>query len=62
MAEARWEIYKDTAGKYRWRLFAANNRKVASSGEDFSSKFAAEVSIIAAQKAAESTRVDGRDA
>ena len=34
----RYEVYADSAGKYRWRLVAANGRKVASSGESFSSK------------------------
>ncbi len=27
----RFEIYKDSAGYYRWRLVAANNEKVAAS-------------------------------
>ena len=38
MAKARFEIYADTAGKYRWRLKDGNNEKVASSGESFASK------------------------
>lgn len=35
---ARFEIYKDTAGNYPWRLKAANGTKIASSGESFDSK------------------------
>lgn len=35
---ARFEIYPDAAGWYRWRLVANNNQIVASSGESFSSK------------------------
>lgn len=31
----RFEIYKDAAGQYRWRLVAANGRKVADSGEGY---------------------------
>jgi hypothetical protein len=31
-------LYKDAAGYYRWTLYAANNRKIACSGEGFSSK------------------------
>lgn len=31
-------LYKDTAGQYRWTLYAANNHKIACSGEGFSSK------------------------
>ncbi len=32
---AKFEIYPDSAGNYRWRLIANNNVKVASSGEAF---------------------------
>jgi uncharacterized protein YegP (UPF0339 family) len=35
---AKFEIYADTAGKYRWRLKADNGTKIASSGENFDSK------------------------
>lgn len=38
MANARFEIYADTAGKYRWRLKDGNGEKVASSGESFDSR------------------------
>lgn len=31
-------IYKDTAGQWRWRLFAANNRIVADSAEGYNNK------------------------
>lgn len=35
---AKFVIYKDLAGKYRWRLVASNGEKVATSGEAFASK------------------------
>jgi uncharacterized protein len=35
---AKFEIYQDTAGMYRWRLKDGNGEKVASSGESFDSK------------------------
>lgn len=35
---AKFEIYADSAGKYRWRLKDNNGEKVASSGESFDSK------------------------
>ena len=38
----RFDIYKDRAGNYRWRLIADNGTKVASSGEAFSSRSNAE--------------------
>lgn len=33
-----FEIYKDAAGKYRWRLRSANNKTVADSGEGYNSE------------------------
>ena len=37
---AEFEIYKNSAGKWSWRLKAANGRKVATAGESFSSRAA----------------------
>ena len=31
----RFQVYKDTAGKYRWRLMAGNNQIIANSGEGY---------------------------
>lgn len=33
----RFEVYQDRAGKWRWRLVAANGKRVAASGESFAS-------------------------
>jgi uncharacterized protein len=38
MATPKFEIYADSAGKYRWRLKDGNSQIVASSGESFDSK------------------------
>jgi uncharacterized protein YegP (UPF0339 family) len=35
---ATFEVYQDTAERWRWRLIDDNNRKVASSGESFDSR------------------------
>jgi uncharacterized protein YegP (UPF0339 family) len=35
---AKFVIYSDSAGNYRWRLVANNGEKIASSGESFASK------------------------
>lgn len=37
MPEARYEIYKDTAGKFRYRLIAPNN-KIIAVGEAYETK------------------------
>jgi uncharacterized protein len=39
MLMARFEIFTDRAGRYRWRLKASNGEKVATSGEAFASRF-----------------------
>ena len=33
-----YQVYKDTAGQYRWRLVAANGRRLADSGEGYQNK------------------------
>jgi len=32
---AKFEVFADAAGKYRWRLVASNGEKIATSGESF---------------------------
>lgn len=34
----RSRVYRDSSGRWRWRIVAGNGRKVASSGEAFASK------------------------
>jgi uncharacterized protein len=33
-----YQVYKDTTGQYRRRLVAANNRRIADSGESYFNK------------------------
>lgn len=40
-----FKLYKDTAGYWRWTLYAANNRKIADSGEGYHNKSDAEGGI-----------------
>jgi uncharacterized protein len=35
---ARFVVYADTSGKYRWKLVSSNGQTTASSGESFASK------------------------
>lgn len=37
-AEAEFEIYRDNAGEWRWRLIAPNGNLIAASGEGYVSK------------------------
>lgn len=34
----RFLVYKDVKGEFRWRLYAANNRILADSGEGYNRK------------------------
>lgn len=36
MKAARFSVYRDDGGLWRWRLLAANNRIIADSGEGYS--------------------------
>jgi uncharacterized protein YegP (UPF0339 family) len=38
MAVDTWEIYKDSAGKWRWRRIAANGRIVGASSEGYTNR------------------------
>jgi uncharacterized protein YegP (UPF0339 family) len=35
---AKFEVYADNSGNYRWRLKSGNGQTIASSGESFDSK------------------------
>lgn len=35
---AKFRTFEDASGKWRWRLIAANGRKIATSGESFYSR------------------------
>ena len=41
----KFTLYKDTAGYWRWTLYAANSRKVADSGEGYHNKADAQAGI-----------------
>lgn len=51
MPQPQFEIYKDTAGKFRWRLRAANGEPIAAS-EAYESKAGCENGIAAVREAA----------
>ena len=33
--QARWHVYEDASGEWRWRLVAGNGRIIADSGEGY---------------------------
>jgi uncharacterized protein len=47
---AKFELYKDKAGEYRWRLVAPNGQTIASSGEGYTTKESAKSGIESVKK------------
>jgi uncharacterized protein YegP (UPF0339 family) len=60
MAAPEFELYKDHAGEYRWRLQAGNNRIIADSGEGYNSKAGAEEGIKDVQRIAPTAPVNDK--
>lgn len=55
---AEFEVYKDKAGEYRWRLQAANNEVIADSNEGYKSKSSCINGIDAVKRIAASAPVN----
>jgi uncharacterized protein YegP (UPF0339 family) len=47
---AKFEIYKDKSGEFRWRLVASNGQAIATSGEGYKSKESAKGGIESVKK------------
>ena len=61
MARARFQIYADAAGKYRWRLKDGDGEKVASSGESFDTRSNAKRAAEIVKEMALDADVDDED-
>jgi uncharacterized protein YegP (UPF0339 family) len=55
---AKFEIFKDKTGQYRWRLLASNGRTIADSGEGYSSKQACLDGIASVKKDAPAAPIE----
>jgi uncharacterized protein len=53
-----YEIYRDTAGQYRWRYVASNGKTIADSGESYFNKSDCEHGIAIMKASANSPVVD----
>jgi uncharacterized protein YegP (UPF0339 family) len=42
---AKFELYKDAKGEFRWRLVASNGQMIANGGEGYKSKASAKAGI-----------------
>jgi uncharacterized protein len=54
---AKFELYTDQRGEYRWRLKATNGQIIATGGEGYSSKSSAEEGIASVKRNAPEAQV-----
>jgi uncharacterized protein len=54
---AKFELFKDKKGEFRWRLVASNGQAIASSGEGYTDKSSAKAGIESVKKNAPSAEV-----
>ena len=47
---AKFELYKDAKGEFRWRLVASNGQTIATGGEGYKSKESAKTGIESVKK------------
>jgi len=54
---AKFELYTDTKGEFRWRLVASNGQTIANGGEGYKSKDSAKAGIESVKKNAPTAEV-----
>jgi uncharacterized protein YegP (UPF0339 family) len=57
---AKFELYKDAKGEFRWRLVASNGQMIANSGEGYKSKDGAKSGIESVKKNAASAAIEDK--
>ncbi len=55
---AKFELYEDTRGEFRWRLKSGNGQNIANGGEGYTTKAAALNGIAAVQRDAPNADID----
>jgi len=55
---AKFELYKDAKGEFRWRLKSSNGQIIATGGEGYTSKAGAENGIAAVKRDAVAADTD----
>ena len=58
---ATFEVYKDKAGEFRWRLKAGNGQNIASSGEGYAEKRGCMAGIESVKKNAPTAKIQEID-
>jgi uncharacterized protein len=54
---AKFELYKDGKGEYRWRLVASNGQTIATAGEGYKAKESAKDGIESVKKNAATAEI-----
>ena len=54
---AKFELYKDAKGEYRWRLIASNGQTIATGGEGYEAKESAIAGIESVKKNAPAAEI-----
>jgi uncharacterized protein YegP (UPF0339 family) len=57
---AKFQIYKDKKGEFRWKLIASNGQMIANSGEGYTSKDNAKNGIESVKKDAPSAAIEDK--
>lgn len=55
---AKFELYKDAKGEFRWRLVAPNGQTIATSGEGYKAKDSAKAGIESVKKSAATAAIE----
>jgi uncharacterized protein len=55
---AKFQLYTDAKGEFRWRLVASNGQSIASSGEGYKSKDSAKAGIESVKKNAPTAEIE----
>ena len=57
---AKFNLYKDKKGEFRWRLIASNGQTIADSAEGYKSKDSAKEGIASVKKNAASAKIEDK--
>jgi len=57
---AKFELYKDSKGEFRWRLIASNGQMIANGGEGYTSKDSAKNGIESVKKNAPAAPIEDK--
>jgi hypothetical protein len=55
---AKFELYKDAKGEFRWRLVASNGQTIATGGEGYKSEESAKAGIESVKKNAPIAKIE----